>query len=151
MNNEYISIKEAAAILNKSPQAIYQSKTLSQYIKVIDNKKVILRAAIQEDNKPVSNSNNDLISHYEKLLSTYEQEIEILRQENIRKDKLIEELATNASELNKRFSTLLQHEQSKERLINLENPLNNVVQEPFKEVEPEEPEKPRRKRFFGLF
>lgn len=89
MEKEYISIKEFAAAVGVSQQAIYKqlNNKLQPYLKVIDKKKMLDKSAISMFLK--KDDSNDI---QQQLLNMLQQELKEKNQQISEKDKQIAEL-----------------------------------------------------------
>lgn len=115
----YLTIKEVAERVGKTPQAIYKAlnqvdNQFNNYLKVVESKKYlhesILKEFEQESFKPVEQPFNNQLN--ESLIKT----IELLSQQLEQKDKQINDLnerLKEAQELNKNQQILLLQEQEK--------------------------------------
>lgn len=94
--NEYLSIAEFAEIVGISRQAVYNKlDNLTNYVKIIDKKKKIKRAAIAEFNKVEDNSVNQLDNLQISLQNQNEslqKQVDKLQQQIIEKDSRIADL-----------------------------------------------------------
>ena len=109
-NNDYMNIRELAAACDVSVQYIYQElrnkkSKLNNYLKVIDNKKMIDKSAIteffkkdikqefkQELNKTLNNNDNELIELIKSQLQEKDRQLAEKDKQLQEKDKQIAEL-----------------------------------------------------------
>lgn len=161
-NNNLITIKEAAAVLNISVQSIYKSKKYSPYIQTIDNKKYIdkeiilndINAKEEKENKAdveLSKQLYNIIELLEGTIKAKEEEIKELRKAIKEKDDIIKDLSFHTAETNDKLAILLKMEQDKNALNLLNDGLKKGLNDGLKPDNSESNEKPRRKRFLGIF
>lgn len=141
MEKEYLSIKEFAAAVGVSQQAIYKqlNNKLKPYLKVVDNKKMLKKSALELFKKK-----EELNDVQQQLLNMLQTELKEKTQQLNEKDKQIAELqkALNEErELVKEAHALLGHEQRKytiasQKILELEDKMtaveNHVAEEPVK-------------------
>jgi predicted RNase H-like nuclease (RuvC/YqgF family) len=132
MTTEYLSIKDFAAKVGVSQQAIYKqlNNKLKPYLKVVENKKYLHISALDEYTKTENNSTVE-----QQLLNVLQADLKVLHEQISEKDKQIENL-----------QRLLDQEQhlnamNHEKILLLESKLEEPPNETEQPVEPDsEPE-----------
>lgn len=159
MENQYISVKEFAQRAGKSVQAIYKglNNRLNQYVKLVDNQKMIDIRALQEVygievEQPIQpeltiNSTED--STKDIVIDTLLEQIEILKNELDVKNEQIKEKDKQLSDTLKALNQA-QHLQavaeSKVKLLEEKQEEEKVI-EPALELEPEH----EKKKWYHFF
>ena len=84
MNNEYLSIKDFAAAVGVSQQAIYKqlNNKLKPYLKVVENKKMLEKSALElfKKEEKVNEVEQQLINMLQTELNKKNEQIEALQQ-----------------------------------------------------------------------
>lgn len=84
MNNDYLSIKEFSAAVGISQQAVYKqlNNKLKPYLKIVDNKKMLDKSALELFNKQQENNQveQQLINILQTELNKKNEQIEKLQQ-----------------------------------------------------------------------
>lgn len=177
MKNKYLSIAEFAERAGVARQTVYNRITtdLGQFVKTIDNKKVISEAALEIFMSKESNPNMDSpldkpLTAEERLISSLEREIEHYKSQlDLTIDKWEEDRARIADEQKKTAEAQEQAKIFHEQLLKLSNDFSELAKqsntllsqahtimalqapklEPAPKPEPE-PE-PKKKSLFGRF
>lgn len=138
MNKDYLTIKEFAATVGVSQQAIYKqlNNKLKTYLKIVDNKKMLEKSALKlfeakENLNQVEQQLNNKLN--DKLIDMLQKELEEKGQQLKEKDKQIAELNKALDQAQKL------HAMDKQRILELED----------KTAEPEEPiQEPTKKKWW---
>lgn len=148
METEYISVKEFAARVGVSQQAVYKqlNNKFKKYVKEVENKKFLHISALNEYIKPQENSTDE-----QQLLNILQTSIKVLQDQLSVKDKLIEELTQQAKEKDmiiadmSKSLLIVQEERKADKFLMVKEKL----EEPTEPIEPdEEPPKGFFSRFF---
>lgn len=155
MEKEFLSISEFAELTNLTKQAVYkklnnQKSKLNNYLKVVDNKKYIDKAALEEEEfKKVEQQfnnketifeqqfNNSLIALLESQIAEKDKQIESLFNQLAEKDKQIAEvyvLLNQSQKLQAANQTLLIEKESQKkkgllRLFSKRSAANETVEQ----------------------
>lgn len=149
METEYLSIKEFAARVGVSQQAVYKqlNNKFKKYVKEVENKKFLHISALNEYIKPQENSTDE-----QQLLNILQTSIKVLQDQLSVKDKLIEELTQQAKEKDmiiadmSKSLLIVQEERKADKFLMVKEKMEEPPTEP---VEPdEEPPKGFFSRFF---
>lgn len=125
MEKQYLSIKEFANEVGISQQAVYKqlNNKLKPYLKVVENKKMLDRKAIE------------LFEKQEKTTQVEQQLINMLQTELNKKNEQIEKLQQALDQAQRL------HAMDKQRIMELE----------CKAEEPKEQEEPQKKKWWNIF
>lgn len=143
MKKEYISIKEFAVAVGMTQQGVYKqlNKKLKPYLKVVDNKKMLDKSAIelfkndrssQQVEQPLNRGEQQLNN---KLIEMLQKELEEKGEQLKEKDRQIERLQQSIDQAQKL------HAMDKQRILELE----------CKAEEPTEPTEPQKKKWWNIF
>lgn len=134
MEKEYLSIKDFAAAVGITKQAVYKqlNNKLKPFLKVVENKKMIEKSAISlfekkttlnQDEQPLNNQLN------ERLIDMLQKELEEKGKQLNEKDKQIAELQKLLDQAQ------MLNAMDKQKLLELENKMDKPYQEQRQEVE----------------
>lgn len=137
MEKEYLSIKEFAAVVGVSQQAIYKqlNNRLKSYLKVVDGKKMLEKSAL------------DLFKKKENSIDMQQQLLNMLQTELNEKNQQLNEKDKQISELQKLLDQAQKlNAMDKQKILELEDKMAAADQKQSQEVE-----EPIKKKWWQKF